>query len=123
MSTFLLVLIILVAILLILVVLIQNPKGGGIATGFGGSNLTQFMGVKKTGDILERTTWILSGLLFLLCLSIGMTTNTSSTPKIEDSETIQQNIESATKNETPLQPANNNPSELNSVEENKTEQK
>ena len=50
-------LILIVAILLILVVLAQNPKGGGLSSQFGGSGSTQLMGVKKTGDLLEKLTW------------------------------------------------------------------
>lgn len=51
------VLIVILAILLILVVLAQNPKGGGLSSQFGGSGTTQLMGVKKTGDLLEKLTW------------------------------------------------------------------
>lgn len=71
MSTFIIVLIIIVAVLLVVVVLSQNPKGGGLASGYGGSSATQFMGVKKTGDFLESTTWVLAVLL----LSLSLTAN------------------------------------------------
>ena len=46
--------------------MIQNPKGGGLSSAFGGGN--QIMGVKKTADILEKTTWILAAILVALCL-------------------------------------------------------
>lgn len=49
------VLIVISAILLVLVILAQNPKGGGANQFAGGS--TQLMGVKKTGDLLEKLTW------------------------------------------------------------------
>ena len=62
-------LILVVAILLILVVLAQNPKGGGLSSQFGGSGSTQLMGVKKTGDLLERLTWGFA--IALLVLSIA----------------------------------------------------
>lgn len=55
MQTFLIILIILASILLCFIVLIQNPKGGGLASGFAGG--TNLMGVKRTGDILEKGTW------------------------------------------------------------------
>lgn len=55
MQTLLIILIILASILLCFFVLIQNPKGGGLAAGFAGS--TNLMGVKRTGDILEKGTW------------------------------------------------------------------
>ena len=57
MYTALIVIIIITAVLLMLVVLAQNPKGGGLSSQFGGSGATQMMGVKKTGDFLEKATW------------------------------------------------------------------
>jgi preprotein translocase subunit SecG len=39
-----------VCILLILIVLVQNPKGGGLASSFSSSN--QYMGVKRTADFI-----------------------------------------------------------------------
>ena len=62
-------LILVVAILLILVVLAQNPKGGGLSSQFGGSGSTQLMGVKKTGDLLEKLTWIFAIALLVLSIS------------------------------------------------------
>tara|TARA_B100001121_G_C18665641_1_gene611180 strand:- start:1517 stop:1738 length:222 start_codon:yes stop_codon:yes gene_type:complete len=59
-------LIIVVCILLGLIVLVQNSKGGGLSSTFGGGN--QIMGVKKTADVLEKTTWILAAILVALCL-------------------------------------------------------
>jgi preprotein translocase subunit SecG len=52
-----------------MVVLIQKPKGGGIASNFAGGS--QFMGVKKTNDVIEKTTWILSLTLFVLALAVN----------------------------------------------------
>ena len=83
MSTFILVLIIIVAILLVIVVLSQNPKGGGLASGFGGSSATQFMGVKKTGDFLETTTWVLAILLLTLSLTANKLADTTATNEDE----------------------------------------
>jgi len=61
------VLIFIVCILLILIVLVQNSKGGGLTSTFSSSN--QVMGVKKTTDFLEKSTWTLSILLLVLTLS------------------------------------------------------
>ena len=61
--------ILVVAVLLILVVLAQNPNGGGLSSQFGGSGTTQLMGVKKTGDLLEKLTWGFA--IALLALSIS----------------------------------------------------
>jgi preprotein translocase subunit SecG len=44
-------------VLLILVVLSQNSKGGGLSSQFGGGGTSQLMGVKRTGDLLEKLTW------------------------------------------------------------------
>ena len=60
------VLILITCILLSLIVLVQNSKGGGLASNFASSN--QFMGVRKTADFLERTTWTLAIILLLLSL-------------------------------------------------------
>lgn len=63
------VLIFIICILLILIVLVQNSKGGGLASNFSSSN--QFMGVRKTTDFLEKATWTLAiGLLVLSLVSI-----------------------------------------------------
>ena len=69
MYTLITVLLFIVCILLILIVLVQNSKGGGLASNFQSSN--QIMGVRKTTDFLEKATWVLAGAL--LVLSIGGT--------------------------------------------------
>ena len=48
------VLIFIICVLLILIVLVQNSKGGGLASSFASSN--QIMGVRKTTDFLEKAT-------------------------------------------------------------------
>ncbi len=67
MSTFVIVLIFIVAILLGIIVLIQNPKGGGLASNFGAAN--QIGGVRRTADFLEKATWGLAIGLVVLCLA------------------------------------------------------
>ena len=52
------VLVLIVCALMILIVLVQNSKGGGLASNFQSSN--QFMGVRKTTDFLEKSTWTLA---------------------------------------------------------------
>ena len=61
-------LIIFVAVLLILVVLVQNSKGGGLSSQFGGNSSNQFMGVQKTNDLLEKVTWTLAISIVLLTM-------------------------------------------------------
>ena len=65
MFTLCVVLIILASIVLAFVVLIQNSKGGGLASNFASSN--QVMGVRKTADVLEKTTWGLAAGIMVLC--------------------------------------------------------
>ncbi len=60
------VLILITCVLLALVVLVQNSKGGGLASNFSSSN--QFMGVRKTADFLEKATWTLAVVLLVLSL-------------------------------------------------------
>ena len=67
-------LIIILSFLLVLVIMVQNPKGGGLASTFGG-NSQQIGGVKKTTDFLDKSTWILASLLFLLILFSNITLN------------------------------------------------
>ncbi len=52
-----------VCFLLILAVMVQNPKGGGLSSSFGGSQ--QLGGVQKTTDFLDKSTWTLGGILIV----------------------------------------------------------
>ncbi|MDD4848306.1 MAG: preprotein translocase subunit SecG [Bacteroidales bacterium] len=61
------ILILIVCVLLAFVVLVQNSKGGGLASSFSSSN--QYMGVRKTADFLEKATWTLSILLLVFSLA------------------------------------------------------
>ena len=61
------VLIAIACVLLGLVVLVQNSKGGGLASNFAASN--QIMGVKKTTDFIEKATWTLAIVVMVLSLS------------------------------------------------------
>jgi len=64
------ILVIIVCALLGLIVLIQNPKGGGLTSNF--SSQSQLMGVQKTGDFLEKGTWILAISLMAFSLAINV---------------------------------------------------
>ena len=66
MYSFITVLIFIVCFLIVLLVLVQNSKGGGLASSFSSSN--QVMGVRKTTDFLEKGTWILAASLVILCI-------------------------------------------------------
>ena len=61
--------IIFICVLLVLVVLAQNSKGGGLSGQFGGAGASQLMGVKRTGDLLEKLTWGFAITLVILTLA------------------------------------------------------
>ncbi len=65
------ILILIVSVLLGLIVLVQNSKGGGLVSNFGGAN--QMMGVRQTTDFLEKATWTMAGILVVLCLVSSIT--------------------------------------------------
>jgi preprotein translocase subunit SecG len=67
MFTLLISVILILAVLLILVILGQNSKGGAGAA-FGGS-ASQIMGVTRTGNVLEKATWILAVAILVLSLA------------------------------------------------------
>ena len=84
---FLIILLIIICVALGLFVLIQNPKGGGLATGGSGSNM---FGVQRTGDVLEKGTWILLTLIVVFSLAVtaigknGCSSAGSSESKIQE---------------------------------------
>ncbi|MDX9727064.1 MAG: preprotein translocase subunit SecG [Bacteroidales bacterium] len=63
---FISVLIIIACVLQVLIVLVQNSKGGGLAANF--TSAGQSMGIRKTADFLEKSTWTLAGAILLLCV-------------------------------------------------------
>jgi preprotein translocase subunit SecG len=67
---------IVVSVLLGAIVLIQNPKGGGLTSNF--SSSSQLMGVQRTGDFLEKGTWILAITLMVISLAMNVGSKTSS---------------------------------------------
>lgn len=87
------VLILIVCVLLGLIVLVQNSKGGGLASNFSSSN--EFMGVRKTADFLEKATWTLAIALLVFSLSsifvIPRNNNSERQVKSEIQEKIEKN--------------------------------
>ncbi len=91
MYIFITVLIFIICILLVMIVLVQNSKGGGLASNFQSSG--QVMGVRKTTDFLEKGTWVLAGaLLFLSVVGAGFIPREQA--EIDQSR-VQQQIETA----------------------------
>lgn len=81
------VLITVVCILLVLIVLIQNPKGGGISSGFTAAN--QMMGVKQSTDMVEKLTWYFAaGLIFLCLIATPMMRGTTTQVTDDEIETV-----------------------------------
>ncbi len=66
--TLFLILIVIVAVLLILIIMVQNPKGGGLSSSFGGQGSQNLGGVQNTTNFLDRSTWTLAIALFALIL-------------------------------------------------------
>jgi len=102
------VLILIACVLMILVVLVQNSKGGGLASNFSSSN--QYMGVRKTADFLEKFTWGLAvALLALSLMSIIVIPRGSASQGSADTE-LRQNID---ENAQPVQDFQAPPKEEN----------
>jgi preprotein translocase subunit SecG len=99
MSTFsiFLVLITIVCFLLIIVIMVQNPKGGGLSSSLGGSQMIG--GVQKTTDFLDKSTWTLATILIVLIMlsSLSFSGALSDT----DSKIIDQTEAAAPKTATP----------------------
>jgi len=61
------VLAVLISLLLILAVVIQNSKGGGLSSTFGGSNsASQLFGARRSNEAIEKITWYLAGGLAII---------------------------------------------------------
>jgi len=77
----------LVCVLLMFVILIQNPKGGGVDSTFGGQSANQMLGAAKSVNFIEKLTWGLTITLFVLCIIItffvGSTTFGSDVPPLK----------------------------------------
>ena len=65
--TLFVILIILASILIVFIVLIQESKGGGLASNFSSTN--SIMGVRKTTDLVEKLTWGLAAAMVILSVA------------------------------------------------------
>ncbi|BCS84350.1 MULTISPECIES: preprotein translocase subunit SecG [Prevotella] len=84
-------LIVLAAIFMVLVVLIQESKGGGLASNFSSSNA--IMGVRKTTDVVEKATWALAIAMVVLSVACAYVA-----PQATTEQSVMEN--SATQNQT-----------------------
>jgi len=64
------VIVIIVCILMILIVLVQNQKGGGLSANF--TSTGQTMGVRRTTDFLEKSTWTMAVAIMLFSIIAGI---------------------------------------------------
>ncbi|MDR0605902.1 MAG: preprotein translocase subunit SecG [Bacteroidales bacterium] len=102
MYTVLIILVVIAAILLALVVLMQNSKGGGLSSTFSASS--QFMGVRKTADFLEKATWILSIAIVFLCFVSSFFTKTGE-QSVEQQRSRAASAQTVTEMPTQMPPA------------------
>lgn len=113
MYTLIISLIIFFAVLLVLVILAQNAKGGGLTSQFGGSSASNIIGVKKTGDLLEKLTWGFIVAIMILALTSSVISNSAQGPSnglldkaSEQAPTTQPDVNLPAQ-ETPADSANN----------------
>ena len=77
------------AALMITIVLIQNPKGGGLASNFSSSN--QIFGVKRTSEGVEKLTWIFA--VAILVVSLAASSYNGSRGKAGDAKPTDSKME------------------------------
>jgi len=90
----LLIIALVICALLILMVLIQNPKGGGLSSNF--SSSSQLMGVQKTGDFLEKGTWVLAITLMVISMAINVSVK-GGVQADDNNSSYKQQVEKASK--------------------------
>ena len=97
MYTLLIILIVIAAILMVGIVLIQESKGGGLASNFASYN--QIGGVRKTTDFIEKATWSLAAFMVIVSVACAF-----AVPKAASSDSVVESIDVA-----PAANANNIP--------------
>ena len=75
------------SVLITLIVLLQNSKGGGLASNFTAGNQT--FGVRQTTDILEKITWGLVTFVGVIAILINVFTLNTRTEKVDFTEKIE----------------------------------
>lgn len=103
MITLLIFFLILVSILLVAVVLMQSSKGNGLAGPIGGSSVTMAFGVRRTSDLLTKSTTILAVVLMVGCIVVNLLIGNAGTV---DESIIQKN---AGQQQQQMPPQNNVP--------------
>ena len=65
----LVIIVVIVALLMIVILLIQESKGGGLSSRF--DEYKRLLGIKKSMSFVEKTTWILAGIIIVICVLIA----------------------------------------------------
>lgn len=105
MVTFLIILGILLCVLLVGIILIQNPKGGGLTSGFSSSN--NIIGVKRTGDFLENGTWGLAIAIMAIAIVVNLSDSKTGGAVKTDSKIQEQIDKTAAPSSLPSLPRQN----------------
>lgn len=89
------ILIALISVLLVLIVMVQNPKGGGLNSSFGGTGGgTQLFGVQRTNDFLDKSTWVLAIAMMALILLSNFAIERNTVDSTLDNRIEQQSLPS-----------------------------
>ena len=91
MYTLLIILIVIAAVLMIGIVLIQESKGGGLASNF--SSYNQIGGVRKTTDFIEKATWGLAIAMVVISVACAYVA-----PQASTDSSVLEGIENPTTN-------------------------
>ena len=91
MYTLFIILIVIAAVLMIGIVLIQESKGGGLASNF--SSYNQIGGVRKTTDFIEKTTWGLAIAMVIISVACAYVA-----PQATSAGSVMEGIENPTAN-------------------------
>ena len=95
MYTIFVILVVIASILMCLVVLIQESKGGGLASGFASGN--QLMGVRKTTDVIEKTTWALAAAMVVFSVVCAYVA-----PKASVEQSVMEKVATETQTTNPV---------------------
>ena len=104
MYTLLIVFIVIAALLMIGIVLIQESKGGGLASNFASYN--QIGGVRKTTDFIEKATWTRAAFMVvvsIVCAYVAPKANETGTAIEKIQTTQQQNTQQGAGYDIPTQ--------------------
>ena len=80
--------IVIASVLLTIAVLLQNSKGGGLASNFAAGNQT--FGVRQAADILDKATWWFAAIIIVFSIAATAAISTRSRAQMDITKDIQQ---------------------------------